>query len=171
MQPAELWLSDHETEGENKNQLRKWSQKLVLTYGQELGPLDLSKVLFFRVLNNRDLKKKGMTYRLAPPYNQLIKGVGQLLDYAFEGFGENTDNLKATVKHALDQADPAFVIVLFDDHHASDEDRMYTMLHELYHISPCMTKLRDHDTKDHYWMLESFGLSGKRDLTKLTDLL
>jgi hypothetical protein len=170
VQQAEIWLSDHETEGDSKHQLRNWSQKLCLTYSDELGPIDLSKVVFFRVIGNRDAKKKGMTYRLMPPHNHLIRASAQLMQYAFEGFGDITEQMK-TVNYALGKVEPSFVIAIYDDHHFSDADRLYTLLHELYHIDSSMIKMRTHTVQDHFWMLERYGLGKTQDLTEFESLL
>jgi hypothetical protein len=164
-QQQEIWLSD-DNEG-----LRHWAQKLLLNYGEVLGNLDLSKILFFRVIGNRDMKKKGCTWRLMPPYTHLIRGSSQLLTYAFEGFGEAAVEHEKTVKFANEKVNPAFVIALFDDHHSDDADRLYTLLHELYHVDPSMVKMRDHTIKDHYWMVEKMGLGSNRDLSELQSLL
>src|SRR5579872_507672 len=154
----EVWLSDNGV-------LRTWAQRLLIGYKEMLGPVDISKVLFFRVVGNGDLKKKGYTYKLNPPNNQIVSGLHQLLPYVdgYTGSPEFFDKL-------LEKLEPGFVIVIYDDHHKSEADRLHTLLHELYHISPDMTKLRDHDVKDHGWMVMKFGLGGQ-DLSEFEEML
>jgi hypothetical protein len=156
-QPQELWL------GDDNGQLRGWAQTLILEYQGQLGPLDLSKVVFFRILNGRDPRKKGVTYRLMPPYTHMHVAVQQLVQYTE---GEDNVFLKNTEK-----LDPRFAIAIYDDKHKDDADRLYTVLHELYHIDPSMAKLRDHDLKEHYWLVERFGLGTGKDLAEFQKLL
>jgi hypothetical protein len=167
-QPAELWMGDHETNP--PNQFRFWSQKLIIQYMNELGPLDLSKIVFFRVFNGRDPKCKGKTYRLMAPYIHLVKASIQLIVY-----GDVPTDPKVVEKTAEilaeEKMSPAFVIAIYDDKHASDADRLRTLLHELYHIDPGMLKLRDHDLKDHAWMVERYGIGNSADLTEFETML
>lgn len=166
-QPAELWLSDHETNPPNI--LRVWSERLLLDYENQLGKLDLSKIVFFRVFNGRDPKCKGKTYRLMAPYIHLIKAVPQLTTYS-----ENEEVHEMTPSWFADEKlSPNFVIAIHDDKHSNDADRMHTLLHELYHIDesdPTKPRLKDHDLKSHEWMVQRYGTQGQ-DLEEFETLL
>lgn len=166
-EPTEVWLSDPD------NLLRKQAETLCLNYENQLGVLDLTKVVFFRVLGHRDLKKKGCTWRLMPPYNKLLLGAPQLLaSTTTTSSGELIPDLHPITPDVIAAIDIRIVIAIYDDHHSGDSDRMHTLLHELYHIAPDtdMLKLRDHDVKDFSWLIQSFGLGGT-DLADFDKLL
>jgi hypothetical protein len=151
-EPTEIWLSDPD------GLLRKHATQLMLDFENELAPpLDLSKVLFFRIIGNRDLKKKGCTWRLLPPYSKLVKGASQLLQYS------SSEAVMDEVPEILETIDAKVVIGIYDDHHVSESDRLHTLLHELHHIDNTngqMDRLRDHDLKDFSWLVTRFGIGG-----------
>lgn len=136
MNSTEVWISDDGT-------LRESAIKLVKAYSNILGPLQLEKVVFFRVVGCKQ-PWKGKTWRLTPPYNYVPFAASQVL-------------ADVTLPNDFEIS---FVIAISDSKHdlTKQSDVLYTLLHELYHIKPDMLGLKDHDIKEHYWMLKEFGL-------------
>ena len=134
---GETWIID---DGE----LRMKAEKLVEKYEQRIGFVDLSKVMFCRLVGSK-VSWAGKCWSVKPPWN--------LLTMASSIFGGKLD---------IEPFDIRYIIALNDTLirgiFIAPEKEWAVILHELLHIRSDMEGCQPHDIEDFSWMLKEFGV-------------
>jgi hypothetical protein len=147
----EIWQIDES--------LRNIAANLIDRFNDDLGHIDLDKVIFVRVSGVKLKKERnwyGKCWRISAPigiiprYTVSRLGHANLLDLSDFGSYENV----LDVSYIIGLSTDALSIVGGDTKRLEE----ITLHHELMHISPDMTKLVPHPIQDFSTILETYGL-------------
>ena len=136
---GDIWILDAN--------LKAVAKKLVAENPEELGYLDLDKIVFVRCQSADKTDWRGKCFKLAPAIRLLPQYAAGLL-----GKDEELDELDLRYIVALNEAAVAEV--------RGPVDKLIAgiVFHELKHIDPDMTKIVKHDTQDFASLLDRFGV-------------
>lgn len=139
--------------------LRQRAEVLVNKYTDQVGHVDLRRVVFARV-EGKNAKWLGKCYKIKPPHSlltgygvSLMNRLGMLDGQKVESVGSSYD----------DHFQVEYIIVINEDSLSlvtENKDQVVDilLLHEMMHIDYEMYKLERHDSEDFSWILDTFGV-------------
>jgi hypothetical protein len=138
--------------------LRIKAEKLIQKYPAKLQHVDLSKIMFCRLVGGK-VSWSGKCWSVQPPWN--------LLTMASASFG--------VVLSPEEQYDIKYIIALNDvlvrGIFTSPLKEVAVLLHELLHVRVDMEGCERHDIEDFAWMLHEFGIDWGISDSKLKEEL